>query len=316
MSDVPSAPVSAPTSASPSPSSGNVPWSPSSAVPTSKATAPATTSQTSSQPSEQPSETFEVKVNGRTVKMSRQEVLDHASMSHAANDKFNEAKKLRGEYDKSQERIKKDFIEYLSDPALGLSKDQIRARFEDWYAKEFIEPESLTQDQKRIREYEAKLKKYEEDEKQTKERTEQEEQAKLTTQQRDYLQNQIVEAMESSGLPKTKFFASRMAFYMRQNLVNGWEAPLPMIVQQVKAERQSMMSDLVQGASVEQLTELFGIDGINKIRQYDLKQLREKRNLPPAQVTTTPAGESPYKTGAKIYSSDVNKRLRKMMSEG
>lgn len=298
MADAASTSVPTPTSTEPTPShNSNTPPPQKPAEPAPKAA--------------QPPEFFEVKVNGRTIKMTRQEVIDNASMSHAANDKFNEARKNRQEVDRIIQSAKSNPIEALMDPALGLTKDQVRDAFEKWYAKEFIEPETLTEDQRKLRDYELKLKKYEDDEKEKKLNDERDAEEKMTTQQREYLQQQIVEAMESSGLPKTKFIAARVAFYMRQNLLNGWDAPLPMIIKQVKSERQAMLSDLISGSNVEQLSELFGEEGINKIRQHDLKQLREKRQLPPVTQQGNRAGTGPL-SGERVYSSEVNRRLKDM----
>jgi hypothetical protein len=256
-------------------------------------------------------ELYDVKVNGKTIKMTRQELIDHASMSHAANSKFEEAAKQRKQVEKIIQTAKSNPIEALMDPALGLSKEEIRSAFERWYSQEFIEPETLTQDQKKAKDLERELEKYRREEKERAEQTEREQQEKLTTQQREYLQNQIVEAMESSGLPKTKFFASRMAFYMRQNLLNGWDAPIDMIVRQVKNERQAMMSDLVQNSDAKALISLLGEEVITKIRQHDLEQLRERRKIP-APTSTNGAGVGPVGSLEKVSFSEVNRRLREM----
>lgn len=257
-------------------------------------------------------EFFDVKVNGKMVKMTKQEALDNASMSYAANDKFNEAAKLRKQVDSILNKAKTNPIEALMDPSLGLTKDQIREAFEKWYTTEYIEPESLNEDQKRAREYEIKLKKYEEQERLAKEKAARDEDERLTSQQRDYLQGQIIEAMEASGLPKTKFFVSRMAFYMRQNALNGWDAPINLIVKQVQNERQAMMGDMSDGATPEQLVALLGETASQKINAYYLKQLRDKRGQFAPPATNNPrAGTGPL-DGDKISSSEVTRRLREM----
>lgn len=263
-------------------------------------------------------ELFEVKVNGKIVKMTMQELRDNASMSGAANEKFSEAKKNKAEVDRIVNSAKKNPIEALMDPALGLTKDQIRDAFEKWYSKEYIEPEQLTPDQRKMKAYEEKLKNYEEQEKTAKEKAENEENEKLTTKQREYLQGQIIEALESSGLPKTKFFASRMAFYMRQNMQNGWEAPISMIVQQVKNERQSIMSDLSEGSTAEQLIAALGEGVINKIRKHDLEKLRSNRGLRTQEYSksnTRITGDS--STGIKKPNyKDVQARLSEFRRKG
>ncbi len=275
--------------------------------PTSQPTAPET--KAPSQPAPTPPEMFEVKVNGKVVKMSRDEVLGHASMSHAAQAKFEEASKSRKQVESIISRAKSNPIEALMDPALGLTKDQIRDAFEKWYSAEYIDPETLTPEQRKLKEAESRLKKYEDDEKAKldKEKTDQEEQ--LTARQREYLQGQIIEAIDKSGLPKTKFIAGRMAFYMRENLRQGWEAPIEMIVQQVKKERQAIMSDLVDSSEGDVLINMLGEGVVNKIRQHDLKQLRERRRVPTSSNGGT--GPQPLQTD-KVSYSDVKRNLNKM----
>src|SRR6478752_3328124 len=48
----------------------------------------------------QNSDIFEVKVNGKVVKMTRQELIDNASMVHAANARFEEAAKTKKEVER------------------------------------------------------------------------------------------------------------------------------------------------------------------------------------------------------------------------
>lgn len=257
-------------------------------------------------------EYFDVPVNGKTVKMTKQQLFNYASKSSAADERFKEAAKIRQQQENFKAKAQKDFIEALQDPELGLTKEQIRARFEDWYMKEVIEAEGMSEEQKKAKETEARLRKYEEKEKEDEAKKVREEQEKLTMAQREALGRQIMEAMDSSGLPKTEFFASRMAFYMRQNLMNGYEAPISMIVDQVKAEYRKINSGVSENSTVEQLIEMFGEGVVNKIRQYDLKQLREKRNFkPPVNNPYRPA-LAPGQEKNKLSSSDVDQRLRDM----
>lgn len=268
--------------------------------------------QAKPQESSSSNDVFEVVVNGKTVKMTRQQVMDNASMSVAAADKFAEASKTRKEVDRIIKTAKENPIEALMDPALGLSRDQIREAFEKWYSKEFIEPERLTPDQRKMKEYEEKVKKYEDQDKAQKLKEEEDQLTQLTGQQKEFLQNQIIEALETSGLPKTKFFASRMAFYMKQNAMNGWDAPLSMIVQQVKNERSNMMSDFTENATAEHLISLLGEGVINKIRQHDLAQLRSKRNIPAPTTQSNPSRSTSEKKNTSW--DEVQQNLRDLRS--
>lgn len=91
--------------------------------------------------------------------------------------------------------------------------------------------------------------------------------------------------------------------------MNGWEAPLSMIVNQVKSERQAIMSDLNENSSAEQLIAMLGEKVINKIRQHDLAQLRSKRNLPSPEIKSSNTTQTKEHKRTSSW-AEVNKRLR------
>lgn len=259
-------------------------------------------------PSKSEPDHYEVTINGKVRKMSLQELKNHASMAHAAQERFEEASKMRKEYESFKSTAQKDMIEALR--AQGFSNDQIRDQMERWYTKEFIEPETLTPEQRKIKEYELQLEKYRRDEQEKLEKQQQEEQEQLTARQREYLQGQIIEALDKSGLPKTKMIASRMAFYMRENLLKGWDAPIDVIVSQVKQEREAMMHGEVSGLEGEALIQYLGEDVVNKIRKWDLTQLRARKQNQGSEMFQQSRNET--EPNERVYSSEVTKRLREM----
>ena len=93
--------------------------------------------------------------------------------------------------------------------------------------------------------------------------------------------------------------------------MNGWDAPMEMIISQVKKERLESIRDEVSNSNAEQIIDMFGEDLINKIRQHDLKQLRDRRNLP-----TFDSGKGPRGGGTgpmdseRLTSREVNQRLK------
>lgn len=273
----------------------------------SEAPVPASIGQAKTKPT--PEEMYEIKANGKTVRLTAKERDAYASMGLGANEKFVEAKRDRAEVERIINTAKSNPIEALMDPKLGLSKDQIRDAFEKWYTKEYIEPEGLTPEQLKYKQAQEELERYKEEEKSRKNQQEKEHFEKLTQHELGYLQNQIIEALDNSNLPKTRETIKKMAFYMRQNLINGWDAPMDLIIKQVKDERDSYFKDEIQSASVEQAIELLGEDFINRLRRYDLEQLRKKRQIP-AFETQNPSQNKEQRSQGRLYSKDVNQRLR------
>lgn len=269
-------------------------------------------------PAQSKPELFDVKVDGKVIKMTRDELIQHASMGHAADRRFKEAAQMRKQAESVIGRLRdpKSVISALQDPALGLSKNQIREQFEEWYAKEFIEPESLTPEQRKIREYEAKLQKYAEDERSREEEKRNNEQEAMTSEARETLQKQIIEALDTSGLPKTNFTIRRLAYWMQRNQSNGFDAPMEVVVGQVRNELNSSLRDMVEASDGEVLIKLLGDNIIQKLRRYDLDQLRKLRNggqAPAAQ----PTDDNPApKFDRPPTSAEVTERIRQMQRTG
>lgn len=237
-------------------------------------------------------------------------------MAHAANDRFNEASKIRKEFEEKQSKYSKDPIQAFLDYTKTLPAEQRRKALEDFYMREYIEPETLSKEERAMREREAKISQWEKEQAERQEQEKKQHEEQLTAKERTFLQEQIIEAMEASGLPRTPAFVSRMAFYMRQNLINGWNAPTAMIVKQVLQEHNATMNDLSERSTPEQLVKMIGEKGAKKINAYYLQKLRESRN----GLTQPPQGAKNASTGPiggrdsreKISMSDVNRRLRDM----
>lgn len=246
-------------------------------------------------------ELYEVKVNGQLKKYTLDQLRSKAGLSDAAMEKFEKASEMSKKSEAFKDSLKKDFLTALMDPELGLTKDQIRSRFESWYKENFIDPETMTDEQKELRD----LKKYkeqkakEEEERAEKERLANEEQ--LESHAREQLQKDIIQALDTSGLPKSRFTVSRMAYWMRQNLSKGFDAPTEVIIQQVKDERAQIVSDLISNSTAEQIVETLGEELINKLRKYDVERLK-KRFEAPETTEDKPVG----KRGERKTMADVD----------
>jgi len=263
-----------------------------------------------------PEELFEVKVHGRTRKVNRDELIKMAQLAESANERFETAAAKERKAQSIIEKAKANPMAALMDPELGLSKEQIREAMESWYSQEFIEPETLTEDQRKSKTLEAELARYKDLERRYHEKKEREAQEKADAEITQKTQSDIIEALEAHKLPKSKSVVKRIAFYMRQNLANGWEAPMDLIVQQVKNDMRSEDSE-ISSYTYEQVIDRFGEDFVNMVIRENLKKLREKRQSAGAQPFAgipTDDGEPSKRSEPKerLTMSEVNERLRKM----
>lgn len=263
--------------------------------------------------------TWDLKINGKTQRFTEEQMIARVSQEEAADQRFKEASQMRKQTESVIGRLKDPtkVMEALLDPSMGLTKDQVREAFEGWYAREFIEPESLTPEQKKLRDAEAKIKKYEDDDRSRSEKKLKEEQEAMTTQERTALQGEIIEALQTSDLPKTNFTIRRLAYWMQRNRENGFNAPKEVLVGQVRKEFNSNLRDMVQASDGEVLIKLFeGTDIINKLRKYDLEQLRKLRQGPPAPAGNQDGTPPPAKSDRPPTSAEVNQRIRQLQKTG
>lgn len=250
----------------------------------------------------------ELIVNGKTHKVTKEEMKRRAQLGWSATEKFESAAAKEKKVTSILNNAKTNPIGALMDPELGLSKDQIKDAFEKWYHKEFIEPEGLSKEQLKARENEEKLRKYEEQEKEKQALQEKEEEEKMTATQREEMERSLIRAIEENKLPKTKFTVGRMAFYLGQAIKSGVEVPMDLIAQKVQQEKQDIIGELLHTQDIEAAIQILGEDFVNKVRQYDLKRLREKRGSINPQPQTVPTTQQKD----RIDYEDVNKNMRLM----
>lgn len=315
--DTSTAPASTPTSAPSAPPSSNAPSSTGNSSPDSSShSSKPTSSSGMTKPGQTPAEQFEIKVNGKAMKLSREELIRQAQLGYSATERFEQSAKQKREVEEIIGSATKSPIESLM--KLGLSKEQLREAMEEWYTREYIEPETLTPEQRKNRELEAELKKYRTQE-EDKAKVDREKQAQeLTAKHTENYQKQIIEALESSGLPKSKFVVQRLAFWMRQNLTHGWEAPMDLLVEQVKKDRLDYFSDLLESSDPEVLSNFLGDKFVNKLRKHDLQRLRARRSGgvdPSDAIGEGGTPEEPQKEKGSVSYREVNRRLR-LMAQG
>lgn len=252
---------------------------------------------------EQP-EFFEVpNVNGKTVRLTREQAIAELRRSAAATERFQKASEQTRKYEQWKETAKQDALKALMDPELGLSKEQIRDRFESWYHENFIAPKTMSKEQLEALEWKKKAQEYEEREKA---RMEQETKAReewQSQQMREHVQKELIETMEKGGFDKTKFNMNRIAFWTKQNLKQGFNAPPEHVAAQVRNEFKMIVKESYKG-KMENPTELakalredFGDDLIKAIRKLDMEEWKARNNKNPQSPPPDDIGNRNFVAG-------------------
>jgi hypothetical protein len=222
--------------------------------------------------------------------MTLTELRNNAGLGQAAMQKFEEASKMTKQAAAHRERLKSNVMAALEDPELGLSREQIKAEFEKWYLKNYIEPETLSQEEKYRRELE-ELKQSREDEKREREES-QKTAAQRESDHRELMavQKEIINILETQNLPKNRFTANRIVFYMAQNEKHNYNATPEYIAQQVNNERKEIVRAQFENSTAEDVIELLGPGILKILRQFDMGNVQRalekktgERMLPPGE---------------------------------
>lgn len=294
-----------------------LPETPTKTAPSDKSQAAVDTpKETKAAPAPAKEELFEVVVDGKPAKMTREELIRHASLGKQAYSKFEEAAKLRKEADDKLGKIKtpKDAMRFLTDPKNGYDANEVRTAFEEWYAETFIAPETMTEEQKEIARLKKQNEEYERDRKERELREKEAEEKRLDEMGSKTLQQEITKIVDESGLPKTKFTTSRIAYWIRVNESKGISAPKELIISQVKKEAGDIVKSMVAatGGDAERIIQVLGEDVVKLIRKHDIEQIRKRRGQPASDAKPTETFEKPTEDGEDkwITPAEVKRRAR------
>ena len=229
----------------------------------------------------------------------------------ASNDRFRQAAETQKQLQAWSQKFEADpfeaTIQYFESKGTPRAQAELMARqkFESAYKTKYIEPEMMTPEQREAAKWKQEAEAARKEKEEWQKQKQSEEESVHTQAMRQAVQKEIIETVEASGLPKTRFIASRVNFFMQQNLKHGYEAPREIIVQQVKDEGKSIVQAYVNGLEPEDFAEWLGQDGLKKFRQYEVAQYK-KRGAKPGDQGGQPAPRQRNQPEAKKTMSDVD----------
>lgn len=221
---------------------------------------------------------YDVKIDGKVVKMSLQELMDKASLGTVAHKRFQEASALKTEADQKLKKLStpKDAIRFLMNEA-GFTRDEAIAEFENYYAENVIARNQMTPEQRDLADAKARLQKYEEKEAADAAEAKAKEAEGLTKAMVAQITQDIIKVIETSNLPRTEFARERVAHWMKVNVLKGIDAPVELIVQQVQGEIRSQMRKISEASSAQQIIDYLGPEAVKKLREHDIAEIRKNR---------------------------------------
>jgi hypothetical protein len=243
---------------------------------------------------DQAEELFELKVDGQVLKLTKDELIARAQKSTAAESRLQQAAKE-----------KKDALRLIelakTDPLALLKHLQPDLNEKDFFSKrlaQLMEEELLSPQERQHRDDMSELQRLRAAQKDQETQRQQAELDKQMQEQQKVLDVEMGDAIKAAGLPRTQAAVKRVAEYALEALEAGLNIPMVKIAQQVKADMQAEVLELLNQSDEEAFSSLLGKDLLTKAQKASLKTIKK----PGTSVTpTTPnkdKKEAPKRTTA------------------
>jgi hypothetical protein len=229
------------------------------------------------------------------------ELIKGYQRARAANQRFEEAAKLRRQADQLLESLRTDPASLLTHPSLGINFDEIAERH--LLAK--LENEMLSPEERKSREMQRELERYKQAEAKQREQDEARQFEVAKNQARANYERQFVEVLEKTGLPRTGETVARMARYLSEGLRGGVEPDMYDVAEMVREDMLAEQRALIGSAPDDRLEELLGAETVEKVRKALLNKVANQPGAPKREVTqrsepTPSKGMDPFEWGEYI----------------
>lgn len=259
-----------------------------------------------------PEKPYKLKANGKEIELTLEELQTWAQKGMGANQKFQEAARMREQMQKIMQMIKTNPRAILEDPRIGVD---IKKLAEDvlW---EQVQREKMTPEQRELQETKKKLEEFEKQNKELESRTKTEKFNQEVEHFSKKLGEDIQNVLQTSNVPKTQFTVKRMAFYMQEALKRGVDLSAKDVVGIVHNEYQQNVKQILGAVDGDALVNLIGEDTLKKIRDHELKRLQGGGKTPTklevvgdSSSPRQPSGSSSKKLSPEEWKKDLEQRF-------
>lgn len=261
---------------------------------------------------------FRLKVNGKEVVEKidlndEQRIIKALQMEKAAQEAFQKASarekqlaQMDAEMNDFLNRLKSNPLEILKHPELGLNLEQVA----EMILQSKIEEESKSPEQKELEEARKKLKEFEESQKQLQEAKQKAEMERLEQEASQYIQNEIVSAIDTGELPNSPYIVSKMAQLLSVAYDNGIDVDAKDIVPIVKQAYMRDMREMLGKIPDELVEDLVTPDRVKAIRNKRIQSVKAKNSQSQVKIQDTGTKPSTKEEKQKrLYSKDFFKNL-------
>lgn len=232
---------------------------------------------------------YRVTVDGQEMEVDEDELRRGYTHGRAASKRMEEAAMSR----KEAEQVLRLFKDNPREAFKLLGQDA--RSFAEQVINDELSEALLTPEQRELRDYKSRVERYENESRLAKEQYEREQMESDIAKQAESIQGEIINTLESAGLPKTERTVSRIVYYMQSALAAGYNVTPRDVVEQVKLDYKQDLSSLLGGLPEDALEAFIGSDNYRKIAKSTVAKTKSA-SVVPKSVNTNRAPKDTGKT--------------------
>lgn len=220
---------------------------------------------------------------------------------------------------KNQQAQVQQFVESFQTDPKGTLKQMFQSNNKQLQqiAEEIIleqmEEEMLDPKERELRELRAEKERYAKELEEEKKRIEEQEQNRLSQQYSQQFEQDIINVLETSSLPKTENTVKRLAQYKLLGLQKNMDIPFSKIAEMVQADLENEISQLFGAGKIEQLTKLIGEDKLKEIRKQDLSRIKQVGTTTQRTTIQTESNPKSKSITPEEFRKQAQERLKRAM---
>ena len=208
---------------------------------------------------------FRVTVDGQEREVDEKELLRGYAHQQAAEKRMSDAAMTR----KEAEQVLRIFKENPREAFKMLGTDA--RKFAEQVLNDDLNEALLSPQERELRDYKAKVERYESESRAAKEEYEREQMEKEFSTYQETIQSEILDVLGTAKLPQTSRTISRVAYYMEAALSAGYNVTPKDVVDQVKADYKAEMDALLGGLGDDELEQYLGANHYRRIAKSTVK---------------------------------------------
>ena len=229
---------------------------------------------------------YKIVVDGEEEELTEKELIARAQKSKAADRRFQESAQIKKEAIQLIEMIKnpEQLEDLLADPAIWGDQRKVVEFAQKILAKQ-LENEQKTPEQLRAEKAEKELQTLREQLKKEQEEKERVEYERYVQEQQAHLEEQITEAIETSGMPKSPFILKRVAQILLSAESNDKQITPKQAMNIAKKEMEKDLKEFFDVAPEEVMENLINAEKIRSLRNRQLAKIKSQQKAAPETPT-------------------------------